>query len=149
LNYSALCALFFAIGTGYTGRAAAMTVPVCSTPEGMTLATADSPSTNAVVKLLRARFGEMAFPGEKFNPSDLHEIPSDIHETVASSRRLIFVWLSQSRWVAVTERGGRGYNNPVFAFNVSEHGKRLELVETKVGFPSTVCEIAQSMGDKL
>jgi len=112
-------------------------LPVCSVPAGVAALPVDDPITQAIVASLSTG-SRMAMPGEPFNPGD-------VMQPGLSNRRLVFVWQSKGRAIAVTEHGGRGYYNPVFAFDVSERGNRVAIVATQNAFPSTACQIARDM----
>jgi hypothetical protein len=47
-----------------------------------------------------------------------------------------------SRWIVATERGGRSYNDPIFAYDVSLDGSTATPVAQRIAFPSTVCATA-------
>jgi hypothetical protein len=55
------------------------------------------------------------------------------------NRRLIFIWSRGDRWVIATEHGGRGYNDPIFAYAVSSDGLKATLLAERTAYPDTVC----------
>jgi hypothetical protein len=60
------------------------------------------------------------------------------------NRRLIFIWNRDTRWIVAIERGGLGYNDPVFAFEIGQDHKAV-LVREETAFPNTVCSTASSL----
>jgi hypothetical protein len=61
------------------------------------------------------------------------------------NRRLIFVRVHGTRWVIATEHGGRGYNDPVFAYDVDPDGSSAKLVGEQVAMPDTLCATAKKL----
>jgi hypothetical protein len=86
---------------------------------------------------LREHIGELAEPGTKFDATDV--------VVTGRNRRLIFVWYLGKRWIVATEHGGRGYNDPIFAYDLSQDGQSATLVQESIAFPKTVCSTASSM----
>jgi hypothetical protein len=55
------------------------------------------------------------------------------------------MWNNGKRWVVATERGGRGYNNPIFAYDLSADSNSATLVQERTAFPPNVCEAATDL----
>jgi len=83
---------------------------------------------------LDKKIGSIALPGEKFDNTDI--------AVIGRNRRLIFILERGRRWVIATEHGGRGYNDPIFAYDVDSDGSNAKLVSEAVAFPLTVCSTA-------
>jgi hypothetical protein len=132
-NGEPIIALFF--GTlilGASGIARADTIPACSVPEGMkSVAIPDG-----VPEGLRSKLGTIAAPGGQFDATDI--------VMTGISRRYIFAWHRGNRWIVAIEQGGRGYNNPIMAYDLSEDGQ-ASLVRRKISAPSLVCADAEAM----
>lgn len=73
--------------------------------------------------------------------------PFDATDVIVTghSRRLLFIWRSNDRWIIATEHGGRGYNDPVFAFDMKFGSATATLVESRVAVPHNVCQIAEGL----
>ena len=126
------CALAAAFSSAIACMPAAANTSFCEPAGNVRVVSTTDPTATLIIGSLRDKLGEMALPTETFNPSDVYQVG-------VARRRLIFMWSSEQRWVAATERGGRGYNNPVFAFDVSADRKSVRLVNSDVGFRSTIC----------
>ena len=90
-----------------------------------------------MAQALTERIGEVVPAGAKFDATDL--------VMIGKNRRLIFIWNMGRRWVVATERGGIGYNDPIFAFDLSDDGRKATFVQERVAFPETVCATASSL----
>jgi hypothetical protein len=44
-----------------------------------------------------------------------------------------------------TEHGGRGYNDPIFAYDVSEDGQDATFVAERIAIPQTICHTASGL----
>lgn len=119
--------------------AQARDIPSCPVPSGAVAASLDRGAPEAVLKALRAKFGEIARPGEDFNVTDYIEKPG------LSFRRMIFMWGRDRRWVVAMELGGRGYSNPVAAFDLSANGRTATLAKVSAAQPETVCGTAAAL----
>src|SRR5208337_4506280 len=86
-------------------------IPSCTMPNGVT-STSLTDAPPALARALRDHIGEIAAPGTSFDPTDVVVTGRD--------RRLIFIWHSGRRWIVATEHGGRGYNDPIFAYDLSD-----------------------------
>jgi hypothetical protein len=117
-----------------------MELPSCTAPDGVFTTSRFDDAPPALARALTGRVGEIAPVGAEFNPTDVHIIGE-----TGKSRRLIFIWSLGNRWVVATERGGVGYNNPIFAFDVDSDGLSAAFVEERVTFPESLCATASSL----
>jgi hypothetical protein len=115
-------------------------IRACPAPYGVSVISRFDDAPPALARALTDRVGEIAPVGGKFNPTDVHIIG-----VTGKSRRLIFIWSLGNRWVVATERGGVGYNNPIFAFDVASDGPSAAFVEERVTFPESLCATASSL----
>jgi len=88
-------------------------------------------------KALAVRFGPMAQPGEEFDATDV--------VITHRNRRLIFIWKLASRWIVATEHGGRGYNDPILAYDITRTAGDPMFIAQRIAFPETVCKIVMEM----
>ena len=93
---------------------------ICKQPPGVEERVFPNDLPIGLINAIKDKFGEIVAPGEKFDSSD--------KVVTGKNRRAIFVWMRERRWVIATEHGGLGYNNPVFAFEVSADGLEAKLV---------------------
>jgi len=108
--------------------------PHCKRPSGVEERAFPSDLPIGLRDVIRDKFGEIVSPGQKFDSTD--------RIVTGKSRRAIFVWMRGTRWVIATEHGGLGYNDPVFAFDVSADGSEAKLVAEAVVFPDSICATA-------
>lgn len=112
--------------------------PRCSTvPAGVAVAD-PAKLPPAIVTTLHRELGEFALPDEPFNPTDVVELGVE-------NRRILFVWRKAERWVVASERGGRGYNNPVLALDGGEENARI--VANRTVYSDRLCETAAALLD--
>ena len=143
MNLGSIRALsFFAMLLAATCSACAPPdkVPPCTIPPGVTSTSLETGTPPALVQALKDHIGEMAVPGARYDIGDVHGFFS-----TGLDRRLIFVWHLGNRWVVATERGGRGYYDPMFAYDLSQDGQSATLVQEQNADPDTVCSTASSM----
>lgn len=134
MKHLALCpVMLLALST----MAQADTIPSCSAPTGVTPVDLPSGIAPAVLNALHDKVGDIALPGQPFDDTDI--------VMTGKSRRLIFVWHTGSKWIVATEHGGRGYNDPIFLYNLSDDGKTASLVATRLSFPGGICADAVSL----
>ena len=119
-------------------QARADTVPDCPTPPGATAASLDQGAPAPLLRAVRKQFGTFAKPGEGFNPTD-------VVQPGLSSRRLIFVWTRDRRWVVAMEQGGRSYSTPVAAFDMGGNGRTAALATISKAYPDTLCATATTL----
>jgi hypothetical protein len=117
--------------------ARADTIPYCPLAQGVE----ERPFGDGVPSVLRDaladKIGTFARPGEPFDSTDI--------VMTGQSRRLIFVRVHGTRWVIATEHGGRGYNDPVFAYDVDADGSSAKLVGEQTAMPGTLCATASKL----
>jgi hypothetical protein len=112
-------------------------IPPCDPIPGVETRTLQSDMPVALTKALTEKLGDIAPPGADFDVTDV--------DVIGRSRRLIFVWARGARWVVATEHGGRGYNDPVFAFDIDPDRSVARLIAERIAYPSTVCSTAQDL----
>jgi hypothetical protein len=117
-----------------TSIRAAVDTLSCERPFGVEERAFPNDLPTGLTKAIRGKFGEIVPPGEKFDSTD--------RIVTGKNRRAILVWVRDRRWVIATEHGGLGYNDPVFAFDVSADGSEAKLVAEAIAFPDSVCAIA-------
>jgi hypothetical protein len=110
--------------------------PACTPPDGVTSLPLQS-APPPLLRALRERIGELAPPGAPFDATDV--------VTTGRNRRLIFVWHSGARWIIATEHGGIGYNDPIFAYDLSQDNRNATFVQERTAIPNTVCATAISL----
>jgi len=135
--FGAVCAISLIAA----GAARADVVPACPAPMGVTEVAFDQ-IPMGIMKALHDKTGDMAMPGQPFNATDVGQIANG--KAVPSSRGL-FAWSRGTRWVIATEHGGRGYNDPIYVFDVAADGKRVRLSVSKTAVPNTVCAVAKRL----
>jgi hypothetical protein len=108
-------------------RVSGEVIRACPAPYGVSVISRFDDAPPALARALTDRVGEIAPVGAEFNPTDVHIIGE-----TGKSRRLIFIWSLGNRWVVATERGGVGYNNPIFAFDAASDGLSAAFVEERV-----------------
>jgi hypothetical protein len=109
----------------------------CPLPIGVSFISRLDDAPPSLVQALTERAGEVAPAGTKFDATDV--------VATGKRRRLIFIWNMDGRWVVATERGGIGYNNPIFAFDLSDERRKASFVQERVALPDTVCSTASSL----
>jgi hypothetical protein len=92
-----------------------------------------------LAQALTEHIGEVAPAGAPFDKTDTKWF-GEFH-----NRRLIFIWNRGTRWVVATERGGFGYDNPVFAYELNQDDRKATLVREEVASASTVCAKASAL----
>jgi hypothetical protein len=114
-------------------------IPACEPVPGIEIQSFQNDTPPAIKHVLTETFGPVAPPGAPFTSTDVAIDPG------LPKRRVIFVWALGSRWVIATEHGGRGYNDPVLAFDLSPDRENAKLVGKTIAFPNTVCAAAHKM----
>jgi hypothetical protein len=112
-------------------------LPSCAAPLGATIRSFPNEIPQALLKALNDKLGDVASPGQPFDATDV--------VVVGRNRRVIFVWKRGQRWVVATEHGGRGYNDPVLAFNLTSDGLNPSFVAVKTTFPESLCSTATEL----
>ena len=112
-------------------------IPTCPTPSGVVAVGLPDGVAPPVRRALQEKFGDIVLPGQQFDATDI--------VMTGKNRRFIFVWNSGAKWLVATEHGGRGYNDPIYLFNVGDDGKSASLVATQITYPGGVCSVAFSL----
>ena len=86
---------------------------------------------------VKQRLGELVPTNSPFDATDV--------VTTGHNRRLIFFWTRGHRWVVATEHGGRGYNDPILAYDVSLDGRQASFVAERIAYPNSVCSTAEEL----
>lgn len=134
IGFAAMAIVFV---TTVATRVSGDVIPPCPVPNGVSATSRFEDAPPSLVRALTERVGEVVPAGAKFDATDI--------VWVGKNRRLIFIWNLGNRWVVATERGGVGYNNPIFAFDVSQDGLRVTFVQERVVFPNSVCSTASGL----
>lgn len=113
------------------------TIPPCQLASGVEerLFPADVPLP--LKQDLDRRIGDLALAGEDFDNTDI--------KVTGRRRRLIFARSKGTRWVIATEHGGAIYNDPIFAYDVSDDGLAVTFVIEATAFPGSVCKAANKL----
>lgn len=111
-------------------------IPPCVPPLGVVVVSRDQ-APPALTQALTAQLGEIAAPGEKFDATDVVR--------TGRNRRLIFIWGAGTKWIVATEHGGRGYNDPIFVYLLSDDKRNAVRVAEKISFPNSVCADAHEL----
>jgi hypothetical protein len=106
----------------------------CRIPTGVRAVADQGAMPDALKSAVKERFGEIVDSGRPFDATDLVR--------TGRNRRLIFIWVRENTWLIATEHGGRGYNDPVLVYSLSDDGKRAGLVTERTAFPESVCSVA-------
>jgi hypothetical protein len=112
-------------------------IPVCRLPMGVAsyFDQKDMPAT--LRDAVKQKLGDLMAPGSPFDSTDV--------VTTGHNRRLIFIWARGNRWVVATEHGGRGYNDPIFAYEVGPNRQQARLIAGRTAVPSSVCVTAEEL----
>lgn len=111
-------------------------IPPCTPPDGAVSVPLEQVPLG-LIQALRDYVGEIVAPGEKFDATDVVR--------TRKNRRFIFLWNSAGRWIIATEHGGRGYNDPIFVYQLGEDRQHAVLVTEKIAFPWSVCAVARDL----
>jgi hypothetical protein len=118
-----LSASLFVAALPVTARAD--TLPPCVPPNTVSLTTSLNEAPAALRQALKQHVGDIVAPDEKFDATDV--------VVTGRNRRLIFIWNLGNRWIVATERGGRVYDRPIFAYDLSHDGQSTTLVREGAG----------------
>ena len=127
----------FAATASLIAAAKADSIPACSVPPGVQSVAQLSATPAALQRAVHDTVGDIVPAGEPFDATDV--------ATVGRFRRLIFIWNTGRRWLVATEHGGIAYNDPIFAYVLSEDDRQATLVETVEALPNTVCAKATTL----
>ena len=130
----ALIAAWAAMAQISIGRAD--TISSCALPNGVNSKALEA-APPVLLDALKKHVGELVPPGGRFDATDV--------VMTGKTRRLIFVWNAGKLWIVATEHGGRGYNDPIFVYELSDDGNTATLVIERIAFPKTVCATAISL----
>lgn len=112
-------------------------IPVCRLPKGVAPYSDQKDMPVALRDAVKQKLGELVPPNSPFDATDV--------ATTGHNRRLIFIWARGYRWVVATEHGGRGYNDPIFGYEVSPNGQQATLIAERTAVPSSVCLTAEEL----
>ena len=112
-------------------------IPACRLPAGVTFRSDPNDMPVALRHAVKQRLGELVPPNSPFDATDV--------VMTGHNRRLIFIWSTGPRWVVATEHGGRGYNDPILAYDVSPDGRKATLITAHIASPSSVCSTAEEL----
>jgi hypothetical protein len=110
--------------------------PSCALPDGV-ISTSLNGAPPALLRALQRDVGELVPPGGRFDATDVI--------VTGKNRRLIFIWNMGRRWIVATEHGGYGYNNPIFAYDLSHDGRDAILLGEWIAFPRNICSTALTL----
>lgn len=112
-------------------------IPACRLAVGVTSYSDQKEMPVALRNAVRQRLGDLVPPHSPFDATDV--------VMTGHNRRLIFIWVREHRWIVATEHGGRGYNDPIFAYEVSANGKQAALIAERIAMPNSVCTTAEEL----
>jgi hypothetical protein len=112
-------------------------IPVCHLPMGVASYSDQKDMPIALRDAIKQKLGELVPPNSPFDATDV--------ATTGHNRRLIFIWARGYQWVIATEHGGRGYNDPIFGYEVSPNGQQATLIAERTAFPNSVCLTAEEL----
>jgi hypothetical protein len=112
-------------------------IPPCRVPLGGASYSDEKDMPAALRDAIKQKLGDIVPPDSPFDATDV--------VTTGHNRRLIFIWVRGTRWVVATERGGLGYSDPIFAYEVSPNGKLARLIAQRTAAPNSVCLAAQEL----
>jgi hypothetical protein len=112
-------------------------IPACRLPKGVASYSDQKDMPVALRDTVKQRLGELVRPNSPFDATDVVK--------TGHNRRLIFIWARGYRWVVATEHGGRGYNDPIFGYEVSPNGQQATLIAERIAFPDSVCLTAEEL----
>jgi hypothetical protein len=116
---------------------AADIIPACRVPIGVVSTTRQDDMPASLRRAVREKLGPVVSPTLPFDGTDV--------VVTGHNRRLIFIGSRDDRWVIATEHGGRGYNDPIFAYAVSSDGLKATLLAERTAYPDTVCSAAEEL----
>lgn len=112
-------------------------IPACRLPVGVTSYSNQKEMPYALRNAVEQELGDLVSPDSPFDATDV--------VVTGHNRRLIFVWVREHRWIVATERGGRGYNDPIVAYEVSANGQKAALIAERIAMPGSVCTTAEEL----
>jgi len=112
-------------------------IPACRLPKRVASYSDQRDMPVALRDAVKQKLGELVPPNSPFDATDV--------VTTGHNRRLIFIWARGNRWVVATEHGGRGYSDPIFAYEVSPNGQQAKLIAERTTVPNSVCLAAEEL----
>lgn len=113
--------------------------PAAEVPPCLVLPPVEEVAPGDMPPLLRSALarevGPFALPGQDF----------DLTDVVRTGVRRRLLWLRRrgTRWIAVFERGGHGYDNPFAVYEMGLDGQSIAGVRGGVAYPASVCQITE------
>ena len=133
-----LFSLVFILSLAVTGAARADIIPPCPAPADVTVLPFDQVPIG-LQKALHDKAGDLSPPPNPASPA-----PAGRRKLPAATYGL-FVWNRSTRWVIATQHGSRGYDAPVYVFDLAADGKRVGLTTEKRASGKTVCAVAKAL----
>jgi hypothetical protein len=112
-------------------------IPGCHLPAGVVAHSDQKEMPAALRDAIKQKLGYLVSPTIPFDAADV--------VMTGHNRRLIFIWVRGSVWVVATEHGGRGYNDPILAYQLDPKGLNVKLVAERIAVPNTVCSTADEL----
>jgi hypothetical protein len=112
-------------------------IPPCRVPQNVVPYFDQKDMPVALRDLVKKTLGDLVPPDSPFDVTDV--------VTTGHNRRLIFIWARGHRWVLATEHGGLGYNDPIFAYELSPNGQQVTLIAERAAIPNSVCLTAEEL----
>jgi hypothetical protein len=112
-------------------------IPVCRLPVRVASYSELKDMPVVLRDAIKQKLGDLVPPTSPFDATDV--------VTTGHNRRLIFIWARGNRWVVATEHGGRGYNDPIFGYEISPNGHQATLIAERTTFPNSVCLTAEEL----
>jgi hypothetical protein len=125
------------LNKGGLGGVAFDAIPACRLPVGVVSYSDQKDMPAALREAIKKKLGYFVPPNSPFDATDV--------VMTGHNRRLIFIWVRGTRWVIATERGGRGYNDPILAYEVTPNRLQAKFVAERVAFPDSVCLTAAEL----
>jgi len=112
-------------------------IPGCHLPAGVVAHTKEKDMPAALREAIKQKLGYLVPPSVPFDATDV--------VMTGHNRRLIFIWVRGSMWVVATEHGGRGYNDPILAYQLDPKGLQVKLLAERIAVTNTVCSTAEEL----
>jgi hypothetical protein len=112
-------------------------IPRCATPSGARSVEKLGQLPLPLQSAIRQKYGEIVPRDADFDATDVVWYGHD--------RRLISIWSRGDLWVIATEHGGRGYNDPVFAYRFKSGDASATFLAERITFPEKVCQVSTDM----
>jgi hypothetical protein len=112
-------------------------IPSCHLPAGATARSDEKDMPAPLRDAVKKKLGYLAPPNVPFDATDV--------VTTGHNRRLIFIWARGNVWVVATEHGGRGYNDPILAYQLDPRDLKVTLIAERIAVPKTVCATSEEL----